>query len=656
VGDHGVLLEREEVLSQLREVAVEAATGRGRLVLLTGEAGIGKSALLQRLLDEVPTGARAWTGSCERLFAPRPLGPLVDMVAELPRDLAAAVRRGAPVHEVLPLLLDALDAAPTMMVIEDVHWADEATLDLVALLGRRLWSSRGLVLVTCRDDGLALDHPLRVVLAGLAATGVERIRLAPLSLSAVGRLASRRAVDVDELFRMTGGNPFYVTEVLAAGGAHLPTSVRDAVLARAATLDPAARSLLEALSVVTGPAPPELVAELGGSAAERLGACLASGMLVDSSTGVTFRHDLARVAIAEGVDPLRRMALNRIALGVLRASGADAARLAHHADEARDAEALEEFAPRAAAEAVARGAHREAAAQFHRALRPQRRITDVRRAELLEQGAHELYLTDRFDDAIAWLENAIAIRHATGDVPGEADGWRQLSSIQRCFCRSTDALSSGAHALALVERGPASRQLAAAHANVAMLALNCSDLDAGLLAAEQALALLDQHFDRELMVHVLNTRGFLRVLDGDDAGLEDLEESLAIALAEGLDEHVGRAYLHLADIAQRHRQWHLIDGRAEAAERYCAEHGLDLWARYLRVYIARTALDRGRWSEALAAIPPEVVSAGTPLSRIGPLVSARSSGPDAVNTTRGRRSTKRPSWHVCPVSCSGSRR
>jgi DNA-binding CsgD family transcriptional regulator len=259
-------------------------------------------------------------------------------------------------------------------------------------------------------------------------------------------------------------------------------------------------------------------------------------------------------------------------------------------------------------------------AQFRRALRPQRRIVGVERAELLEHGAHELFLTDRIEDAIAWLDDAIAIRHGIGDVRGEADAWRQLSSVQRCGGRGADAASSGAHAVVLLEAEPPSRSLAAAHANVAMLALNASALDVGSAAAEQAMALLDEDVDRDVFVHVLNTRGFLRVLDGDDGGLADLEKSLTISLAEGLDEHVGRAYIHLADIAQRHRRWDVIDHRAEAAEQYCAEHGLDLWDRYLRVYIARTALDRGRWSEALAMIPPDIVGIGTPLARIGPLV------------------------------------
>jgi DNA-binding CsgD family transcriptional regulator/tetratricopeptide (TPR) repeat protein len=619
VADRIQLLERGDVLARLHEAAADAAAGDGAVILVTGEAGIGKTALLRRLVEDTADDVRVWSGGCERLFTPRPLGPLADMVAVLPADVGAAVRRGAAVHEVLPALLDELGRVPTLVLIEDVHWADEATLDLVALLGRRVRSTRGLVVVSCRDE-LGADHPLLGVLGTLAAAGVERLRLAPLSEAAVRELAGPRPVDAARLRRRSGGNPFFVTEVLAAGGEVLPRSVRDAVIARAAALDPDARVLLEDLSVVTGPAPPELVAKLGRTRAHHLGACLSSGMLVETGAGVGFRHDLARVAIAEGVDPLRRIALHRIALGVLRGRDADAARLAHHADGAHDADALEEFAPRAAFDAVARGAHREAVAQFRRALRPERRIVGAARADLLEQGAHELYLIDRFDEAIAWLEDAITWRHDAGDVQREANAWRLLSSVQRCGGRQPAAAESAYYAVALLADRQDDNELAAAYANLAMIALNENAVDAGRRAVDQAFALFDDGADRGVYVHALNTRGFLRVLDGDDGGLDDLETSLACSLEEGLDEHAGRAYLHLADIAQRDRRWDVIEPYAGVAEEYCVEHGLDLWVRYLRVYIARIALDQGRWDDAVVAVPPGIGTAGTPLARIGALV------------------------------------
>ncbi len=613
-----LLLERQDQSTRLRVALDEAVSGVGRLVLLTGEAGVGKTALVEQL-SHCGVDVRVWTGSNEQLFTARPLGPLADIASKSGGPLGEVIGRGAPLHEVFPVLLDELRSRPTLLVIEDVHWADEATLDVIVLLARRMATTCSLAIVTCREE-LALDHPLRMVLGGLSAAGVERLRLSPLSLQAVRELAASHDVDADELFRRTGGNPFFVTEALATDGLELPPSVRDAVLARAAGLEPGARALLEALAIVTGTVPLELVSALGGAHAARLGVCLSSGMLVETGDGIAFRHDLAREAIADEIEPLRRVSLHRTALRVLRGAGADAARLAHHAEAAGDASAVEEFAPIAAAQAAARGSHREAAAQYRRVIRPSANLDPARRAELLALGGHEFYLIDRFDEAITALEGAVEMRRADGDIEREGDALRQLSAVQRCGGRRADALANGLRAVDLLASLPPGPELAAAHANVAMLALNASDIDAGIAEAQKALDLARECGDREVMVHALNTMGGLQAVAGDDSGLALLEQSLEISLAEGRDNQVGRAYIHLADVAQRHRRWDLIDRYFGPGSDYCSEHGLDLWSRYLHVYHARTELDRGRWTNAIAAIPASVEAPGTPLARIAALV------------------------------------
>ena len=613
-----VLLERGDQLARLHSLAAAATRDAGCLVLLTGEAGVGKTALVEQVGD-LDGDVHVWAGACERLFTARPLGPLADIASKAGGPLAAVIARGAPAYEVFPVLLDELRSTPTLLVIEDVHWADEATLDVVALLARRMASTRSMAVVTCRDQ-LASDHPLRLVLGGLAAAGVERLRLSPLSRDAVRELAALHSVDADELFERTGGNPFYVTEVLATEGSELPPSVRDAVIARAAGLDADARTLLEAVAIVTGVVPFSLVSALGEGVANRLDACLSSGMLQETPEGVAFRHDLAREAIADEIEPLRRISLHRTALRFFRDAGADAARLAHHAEEAGDVEAVEEFAPLAAAEAAARGAHREAAAQYERVLRHGAALDQTRRAELLALGGHEFYLIDRFEQAIEWLEGAVDLRRQLGDVRAEGDALRRLSSVQRCGGRRVTALASGRQAVALLETKPPGPALAAAYANVAMLALNASDIDVGRTAAQKALDLAAECGDRDVMVHALNTMGGLKMLVGDESGLADLVESLALSLEEQRDDHVGRAYIHLIDLAQRHRRWDLVDRFYDEGSEYCSEHGLDLWARYLHIYYARTELDRGRWAEAVAAIPASADAPGTPLARIGALV------------------------------------
>ena len=241
------LLERDGVLARLTAAYDDAVAGTGRLVLVAGEAGIGKTALVRRLCDELGPTVETLHGGCDPLQTPRPLGPFLDLAEAAPRLLAEAIEVGAVPHDIATALLAAANGAPLVAVLEDVHWVDEATLDVLRVLGRRIGDARALVIATYRDDELDRTHPLRLVLGELAtAPGVVRIRVEPLSVGAVGQLASGHSVDVAALHRLTGGNPFFVTEVLAAGGAAIPETVRDAVLARVAQLGPSARAVVEA--------------------------------------------------------------------------------------------------------------------------------------------------------------------------------------------------------------------------------------------------------------------------------------------------------------------------------------------------------------------------------------------------------------------------
>src|SRR5689334_25333286 len=230
------LLERAPFLQTLAEYAGEARQGNGRLVLLSGESGMGKTVLLEAFQQQLADARWLW-GSCDGLLTPRPLGPLFDIGLQLDGELAGLCRRGAPRDQLFAAFLAEL-AAPatfTVVVIEDVHWADEATADLLSLPGRRLGRIPALLLVSFRDDELAVGHPLRVVLGDLATQrSTRRMRLPPLSVASVAALAGPREVDAAELHRITGGNLFYVSEILTAGWPSVPPTVRDAVGARLA--------------------------------------------------------------------------------------------------------------------------------------------------------------------------------------------------------------------------------------------------------------------------------------------------------------------------------------------------------------------------------------------------------------------------------------
>ncbi|HEV2148023.1 MAG TPA: AAA family ATPase, partial [Longimicrobiaceae bacterium] len=329
------LLERGPLLLELSRLLGEASEGRGRLAFVGGEAGIGKTALVRRFGDMVRGQAPVLLGGCDPLSTPQPLGPLLDIADRLP---GASIRLADGKDQLFRDVLASLSGTPRPLVVvfEDAHWADEATLDLLRFLGRRIDGCRALLIATYRDDEVGDRHPLRTVLGDVAtAPGVRRLTLAPLSPEGVRALAAGSALDADELFRRTGGNPFFVTEILAAGGESIPLTVRDAVLSRAARLPPEARSVLDAAAVIGSRSEPWLLLEVTGSDPAALEACLAAGALCLQDEVLAFRHELAREAVLDVLSPARGLALHRAVLDALRAARpgpAELARLAHHAE------------------------------------------------------------------------------------------------------------------------------------------------------------------------------------------------------------------------------------------------------------------------------------------------------------------------------------
>jgi predicted ATPase len=415
VDESSEMLERDDQLSALSDyVETAIAGGGGRLVFLEGEAGAGKTTLLRRFREQHRRSARFLWGSCDGLLTPGPLGPLFEVADETGGELEDLVKSGSRPHEIASALAEELTRRPTALVLEDMHWGDEATLDVLRLLGRRAHGLRALVIASYRQEELERDHPLRLVTGELASErSVARLEVPVLSFEAVSGLAETAGIDPKSLYEQTGGNPFFVTEVLAAGADEIPRTARDAVIARAARLSPEARRLAEAVSVLHPRAEVWLLESIAPDVIDRIEECLASGMLVKAGDGVGFRHELARLIIEEELPPDRRIGLHRRVLKALADSpigSADLARLAHHAEGAGDADAVLRFAPAAGSAASARGAHREAAAQYERALRFAGVEALEERARLGEQQAYERYLTGELERAIEVQEEALAIR------------------------------------------------------------------------------------------------------------------------------------------------------------------------------------------------------------------------------------------------------
>jgi DNA-binding CsgD family transcriptional regulator len=632
----GGLLERSGQLEALDDhLDAVCAHGRGRLVLIGGEAGIGKTALV-RAFCESGHATRVLRGACDALYTPRPLGPFVDIADEVGGELGAVVAEGAaPGVLVAALTRELRSRRPGIVVLEDLHWADEATLDVLRLLSRRIESVPALVLATYRDDELDREHPLRIVLGELPSGSARRMALAPFSAPAVAALAEPIGVDHAELHRTTAGNPFFVTEVLAAADADIPATVRDAVLARAARLGEGPRAVLDAVAIAPLRAELWLLDALADGELDDLDACLASGMLRAERDAVSFRHEIARVAVEDALSPHRRVALHRRALAALAAHAhPDPARLVHHAEGADDAGAVLRHAPAAGERAAMLGSHREAAAHFARALRYGADLAPDRRAELLERRSYECYLTDDIAGAVEARRRALDEHRAAGDSLRQGDAHRWLSRLAWFSGDNPTAEEHARLAVELLEPLAPGRELAMAYSNMAQLRMLASDQPGASAWGARAIELAERLGETEIVVHALNNVGTAELQAGLQDGRRTLERSLELALEAGLEEHVARAYTNLGAVAVDLRDYASADRHLDAGIAYCAEHDLASWLAYMTGWRSRSELDQGRWDAAAASASAVLAQPGVaPPSRITPLavlgrLRARRGDPD----------------------------
>ena len=599
-GTPGSLLERSGQLEALDELWASVAGGRGgRLVFVRGEAGAGKSTLVRWFCERRP---RVLWGACDALFAPPALGPFLDIARLAGGGLEARVATGGRPYDVLEALRHELERGRTpVVVIEDVHWADEATLDVLRLLGRRIESVRALVMATYRDDELGREHPLRVVVGALAtARGIARVDVPPLSPEAVDELAAPYGVDGRELYRVTGGNPFFVVEALTAGSVEIPGTVREAVLARVALLGVVARALLDPLAVMRPGADLSLLEALAGDAIDQLDECLASGVVVPAGDGVAFRHELERMVIEESLAPHHRKALHARALELLaQASGSpDLARLAHHAEAGGDAAAVLRYAPAAAERASALGAHRESAALYDSAVRFATRLGPEHEAELRERAGYECLVSDRNDAAIAQLEQALAIRRRVADRNGEAEALRLLSEAFWCVGRVAEARAAAGSATELLEESGRGRELAAAYCRLSTLSSYQGDRDGAHRWGERAIGLARSLEETDI---VLDARINIAQADGlacDEDSQERLWRCFEEARTADFEELACKAITNLAWIARLRRDVQAARRAIAVGLEYVSERGRERPRSYLLCYRAQMDLAGGAWDAA----------------------------------------------------------
>lgn len=605
-----MILEREKELQVLESALEKASRGNGQLVIICGEAGIGKTRLIEYFVESQQEPMRFLRGACDPFSIPHPLCPLIDIARQIP-DEELSQMLWQPSR---PIIFHACIAKiqtvtqPTIVVFEDIHWADEATYDLMIYLGRRIQETNCLMIITYRNDALPSDHPIRNVVGRLSGHHIERLSLQSLSKDTVVSLANEAPISGEQLYQLTDGNPFYVTEFLEHNTNNLPHSVSESIVARFIQQPPDVRKILEFAAII-----PKKTCNYWHLKAvwdvplEVFEQCAASGLVDIEANGLVFRHALMRQAIAESLPSIRRKMLHMLAIEGLIKSHEQGinigfTHIVYHAEIINEIPTILKYAPMAAQEAINLGAHQEAANHYRIMLNHIDKLDTMNRANIHDALAYECYLTGQLDESRQNGELALQIWRQHQQITKEANTLRQLSRFHWFLGNRSLAEDYAEQALAIATTLPDSIELALAYSNRSQLYMLKSENAQAIAYGEKALELAKSLQSYGVMSHALNNMGTAQWASGDKQGLSNLIKSLQLAEEHQLEEHVARAYTNITSLSVRNCQYEIALPHFDAGLAYCERQSLASWDIYMRGWLARCYFEQGQWQDAQAEV------------------------------------------------------
>jgi len=535
-----------------------AAAGQPQVMLVTGEAGIGKTRLVDELRDRVLSasdGAQVRVGESAPLAgATLAFGPFVAALGDQGEWLLAVDGGGdmlAARHRlflrVLQLLAGLADRSPVVLVLEDLHWADESSRELLGFLAGRLRTEPVLLVGTLREEELPAG--VRRWLAELERRPkVTRLRLGPLADAEVAGLVATilpPGADADRVaavVRAAEGNPLYARELAAAGPHVLPPSISEAVLARVAGLGDEARAVVEQVCVADGGLPHELLSAALRLAEEPLLAAVrqtvASGLLISGVDGYALRHEVIRqVVYTELIAGERQRLHRRLAETLAVRPGSEPGRLAKHWQLAGCQDRAAPAAVSAARAAVRARAYPEALRCYTLAVELEAWVPEPGPA-LLEEAAQTASWAGDPRRAVDWAAQALA-------RSGPVDRARLLERLGRYQWEAGDlrsAVDSTGQALKLLGDDSPSELQARVLAAHATLRMQFEEVDAALPLATRAAAVASQVNAVSAHAESLATLGIIQGRRGElDAGLTALRTSFDLARQAGSADDVARA-------------------------------------------------------------------------------------------------------------------
>ncbi|HEX6246610.1 MAG TPA: AAA family ATPase [Nocardioidaceae bacterium] len=630
------VLEREAETRTLSEAWRRARAGQaGSFVLVGGESGIGKTWLTSSFVREHVADEQLLWGICDPLTTPRPLGPLHDVVDRLPPGVRSSLESAGHGYQVFPEVHRALSDASYVLVVDDVQWADEASMELLRFLLRRIERTRSLVVGTYRDDEIGPGHPLVPLLGDVARSPVATtLHLSPLSPAGVAAMLEDTDLDARDVHDVTQGNAFFVAEIASSAGGALPTTVRDAVVARTQHLTPEQRSILMVLAVAPETISDQVLHQLGVDLVA-LRAFAGCGLVERSPRGLRFRHELGRRAIEATIPPGGQAALHRRLLDAMEAvGGGDPAVLTHHAVAAGDEERARTHAVRAGELASRSSSHLSAAEFYRTALEHSWGQSPAARADVLERLGVELYLTDQLDEAISVCSEAIALREAEGDRESAGADACLLSLYRWYNGDRPGAEEQATTAVGLLRDSPEAERLALAYGTEAYLAYQLGDLSTARRLLDLAETIAGDSTVPEVQVRLGVIRGAMALAAGEESARDDLLRHADVGLRHGLEEPTSQAYSNLAYLDVEQRRFAAAEDLMAMSLPFARDHEQRICLTWQTGARSRMHLLRGDWTAALEDADRVLGCPSAPVSRTWPmltrgLVAIRTHGVDA---------------------------
>ena len=598
------LIEREGLLASLQKHFEDISDGEGHCVFINGEAGIGKTALVKAFCKKQSDESSIYQGACDALFTPRPLAPLYDILWQVSKKRWPASPLSEERSALFADFFQELSAkkGKLLIVFEDIHWADEGTLDFIRFFARRIYQLPCLFILTYRDNEIHSMHPLRNVLGQLPPDSFTKLVVTPLSKQAVVEMATHKSYSGEDVYSISGGNPFYVNEILASYSPGVPDNIKDSILSVFERQKEGTKNAWQIWSVMPEGLEVDRLAKIKASG-ESIDHCFAISVLIVENGKVVFKHELYRRTIEESLTPFRRMELNKMMLELFLDSfeeKGEIERILHYAKNANEKKLVVKYAPEAAAKASSIGAHKEASKLYLTAIEYFEGNDINQLAKFYKAYAYECYLSNQIQEAINFTEKVLNNSRENSEIEKTGDSLLFLSRLWWFNGNRMNAENFAGQAIELLKDQPASITKAMVFSNMSQLKMLSNEPAECMLWGEKAIAMAKELDNEDILCHALNNVGSVQMFihSSEQNGIAMLQQSLEIALKNSYHEHAARAYTNLASGLVKIKSYAFASKTLDDGIHYCEERDLNSWTFYMLSWKARLNLETGHWEEA----------------------------------------------------------